>query len=1373
MAPEKDDKPTKDRDSISDRETQEIVLPDAPQINELSLDEMTPDMFQSEDVKRILGFTRIIGKIGHAPSVADENDDAAKLVEKILGAAISFKKFAPFVEQLLNGIRQGKLKEEDVVIPQHKLVEALQYWLYYRIEMNFGQSDDQDSQRTRQALIAVLEEKILGDNPETVVTQVMTASVTAETRSFVAGVGKDYLDAASRRQIVDAEQAARRAFEQQFRDQQGNFIKTIAPPGHVPVPNQHAQSGADEEQGAEKKEIERVELEVAFWSKDGDYADREYDTATVKAGGRIDIFDTDNPSEVNARIEVSPDKIVIIKKGDALVFDLDNGVPVEMIEVKEEKPCRIQIGEKMYEITVQIFRVQEEVGQQEPGEDVNAASPGEPAVHEDSQPHIEARESQVINLPAIIGMDPDGNPLSLYACLDEKDKVVTIGTDPSNDIVLPAGKKFSPYNAEIKFLENKRIFANAGKNTIIRFKNSPHNAFITEQPVIYSEDDEIIVGMGGDFMHFKVMAQYPFTEGDIRESLQSRCDRIAQRILALPGNAESLPAITQLEKKLGDFKTTFAMYCASLIKDGQDRHDLASVGELAEQLTRHLESLKTSVAEDQRKEKEAKMALRLHFDAADGETAETPRPFKYAVLVEKTGTNEQTLHVIFPPSLTTGKDPVNALELQSSRVSKYAVQDNECTFVLDGTTGVRMVMEPRNVKNSKILVNGQLPGTREGRTHELDMLRTPLQDGDVVEIGTQRFVLELNHEFTAKGIKQYAVGHLKQIMEVLVLMSESSDEGEKRNAEATLKHFMDSGLVTQDEIKKEQANFEEQKAVREMTRMACALLDNIREQNATLGDYIETDRMETVGLPYDCGAFRAALELLDEEAVNWDATGWTKEQYREQLSSSAKVRLFAYDKKLLQVRMRMQDSKLGTRLIAIVSKDAETQYQEDKAAVQKSFNMLLKEMVSLMKLGVLGQEYEQGWLTNRLSQEQYRQAEVIGFAHDVVGKIHEGEPFTPGEVHQLMVDANGKTYGDFFNYGEVEPETPLEKFVLAKIKARAQLLINEAREGNAISENLARLEELIKNNLLTYEKIESSPEEFDDLRQNEEFFMARNAALKAGREALDPILSSPQPDLEAIVDFSRRMAGNEIAVSDEEEAEFREYCRNAFAAAVEKARFGEMTGYIAVLAMTAVRLKAVKPGEIGTTAEELEHFHTIEETSAQSKEITGLVEEVKISDFHNLHPLMKLTRYLGEQPDSLRYEGQTAEDMITELVGKRLEKMMAQILDGEDPGFMTIIVEDMRRYGFETHIERCVAKGLEDALDELFDGKQSVETLRPFVTTLHLMNLWDVVEKVQEEVIQEQLTRSFDRPDITDIGKRIEEFGEQIAQLGLRNQLPR
>lgn len=1393
MASEKDPKQPQERESISDRETQEIILPDAPQINELSLDEMTPDMFQSEDVKRILGFARIVGKIGHAPSTADENDDAAKLVEKIMGAAISFKKFAPFVEQLLNGIRNGKLKEEDVVIPQYKLVEALQYWLYYRIEMNFGRSDDQDAQSTRQALIAVLEEKILGDNPEAVVTQVMTASVTAETRSFVAGVGKDYLDAASRRQIVDAEQEARRAFEQQFRDPEGKFVRTIAPPGHVPVPKQNEQDTPHAGEKAAENPIAKVDLEVSFWSKDGDYDDRDYDTAELKAGGRIDIFDTDNPSNVFARIEVHDDIIVLVRKGKELVFDLDNGVPVDVLELREGQPCRIQIVEKMYEITAQVRREQADESaaqsnagaeQQQTVEPQTAGSgesaPAEPAAgepapkHEDSQPRIEARESTTFNLPAVIGMDSSGNTQYLYACLDESDKIVTIGTDDSNDIILPGDHPaFRPFHAEIKFLPNGKIFTNAGKDAIIRFRNSPPNAFISGTPVIYDINDEILVGENGKAISFTAMFDCPFTETDIRHNLQARLDGIARRFDKISDDAEGLGKLVHVEKLLKGFQDTLAVYSALLVKEGEDKHDIAAISTAVEQLNRRIGSKKTSFEEQQRREQEAKMALRQHFDAGSGETAETPRPHKYAVLVEKTGTDQQILHVIFPPSLTTGRDPVNALELSSSRVSKYAVQDNECTFILDGTQGIRMVIEPRNMKGTKILINGQLPGTREGKTHELDMLRPPLKDGDVVEIGTQRFVLEMNHEFTANAVKPYAAAHLKQLMEVLVLLAETSADGEKRNAAATLQHLTEAGLVTEAEVKNQRADFEQEKASRELTKMAATLLDGIREQNQELTGYIETDRAETrVGLPYDCATFRTALELLDEPSVNWDVTGWTREQYRDQLVSGARVRLYAYDKKLLHIRTMMQESKFGTRLMAMVSKDTDTQYQQERESLQRSFSMVLKEMISLMKLGLLGQEYEQGWLGSRLSQEQYRQAEVIGFAHDVVRKIHEGEDFTTGEVHQLMVDTAGKTYGDFFNDREVEADTPLEKFVLAKIKARAQLLIDEAREGMAISENLSRLEELIKAGLLTYEKIESSPDEFSDLRQDEEFYMARNAALKAGREALEPILSSVQPDLETVVDFSRRLAANEIAVTDEQEEEFKEYCRTAFTAAVEKARFGEMRSYVAVLAMTAVRLKAVKPSEIGTSEEELEHFHALEAASDETREMAGLIEAVKTSGFHNLHPLIKLTQYLGAQPDAFRYEGQTAENIVSELVRERLENMMADVLDGEDPGFMGMILEDMRQYGFENHIERCVAKGLEDALDELFDGKQNVNTVRPFIETLRLLKLWDIVERVQEEIIQEQLTRSFDKPDITDIGKRIEEFGENLALLGLRDQLP-
>jgi len=1362
MDSEKDEKKEgEDRLSISDRKTQEIKLPGAPE--KRSLDEMNEEMFQSPAVKRLFAFTKAIGKIGHSQNKPLQDYDNAKgLVDLMKDCSLSYTRFDEVGEVLFNGILNGEFKEEDVDFTYKDFSNSLVFWLHFSIDM-FGQSTGPEYREQERAIHELLGNDVIvgeqGENIDGIIDHLIKSAHSQESRQFLLRATHGIHDAKSRRALGQAQLEARRDFKKvqdaiqgpaQTAEPQAAPEQTSAAPQPPEAPQQP--------QAPERTEILNASLIITYWHKDKPYEDRQQIKVPQENGTDINPFvrpkksiqlvDRGEPSDITATIEVDGDKIVLIRQGKEDVIDVGSGLPVPKLEIKEGEPVCVQIGDEFYQIAIDEISTQKRttITPYNP-------SPGE-AQRGGSKPDIEVRESLLYTLRAVLVTDRTGKDiLNAYPCPDEGEIIINIGTDSWNDIVVPLNPN-TETKAHVVFYPGV-IFVRSGPATTLSLRNTPGGFIPGATTVQFEEDDVLKVGENGNAVYLKVSRQHPFNELDIKQNLDQRFQKIGEFIDA---NEENITEIREAGKTLKKLTETVLVY--------EKVFDITNFMAISVELSEKILKLKGNLEERKSLEVEAKKVLKQHFDADAGETAETPRPFKYAVLVEKMNTDQQTAHIIFPPALTTGKNPINTLELHQSRESKYPIQDNECTFVLDGTTGVRMVMERRTDKKSKILVNGQIPGTRDGKTEELDMLRPPLKDGDVIEIGNKRFILETNHEFTVRAVKPYAVRYMKEIMEVLVLMPENSDEGERKNAIGTLTHFLEAGIITPAEQKSQQALFESEKATREITQVACQLLDEIREQNQELINYIETDQADVVGLPYDSVKIRAAIEYLDGNDVRWDDTGWTPEQYGTALAESARARLYAYDKKLLQKRTEFQESKLGTRLLSVFSKETELKYKEDQAVLQRTLRQILVEMISIIELDVAGPEYVHGWLGTRLDAQQAEQAEEITLVHKVMHKIHEGETFTAEEITKILALTQNMTYADFFNAKEVERDTPMDKFIFAKIKARSRSMIEEAREGNSISENLNQLQALIACGFLSYEKIESSPEEFADLRYNEESLTEQKTKLKAGHEALEQIMSSAEPDLEAIVDFAKRLSNDEIALSDEKDEDFKIYCRQALEAAVKNARVGHMTAYTAILATSAVRLKIAKPKEFGTTAEELQQLHDLTEATKENEEMDALIEEVRGSSLHNLHPLIKLARHLDQQPDSFRHEGQTVENILNKLVNQRMEMMVSQVMQGEDPGFMEMILEDMRQYGFEPMIKHCMSQSLSDAIDSLYQEIETVDTVRPFIETLRLLNLGEIVRDVRDTVVGDCVEKYLEEA-APDAQAKIEKLGQDLESLGL------
>ena len=1332
-----------------------------------SLDQMDEGMFQKPAVKKLLGLAKVMGNYGHKNEHPD-NLKGAELVEAVKVSLMSYKKFSHLVEALLNDILDGTTTEEEMTLTESKLIEGVMYWIYFRTDMGFGKEGDSDHHlaETQQVVETLLQNNILGDDREQVVLRLIHACLPGESTNFIQGFVDRYVQEKTKQKIQETEQNAKADFDAQFRDPvTGKYSQTIRPGAPTPpkgtpaqkTPSQPAAPSAPAENA--EPDISRVTLSMCRWHMDEDYDDRvytkitrdgdEYDPVLIP-GKKIEMVDEDDDTKVNAAVEIVGNKVMIVSKGSDPIIDLDSGLVIHALVVQPGKPARIQLDEDKFEINIEgIERAAGEPAQAQSGT-------GEPAADShDSHPTIEAGETEAYNLPAVMCVNKQGDVLSTYVCLGESDRVVSIGTDPSCDIVLPQGKNYKPLEAEVKFI-NGKVFVNAGKDSFIRTANSVPNAFISSRAVLFDQDDTIIIG-GKDVepVYFKATAEQPFSDLDVKGSLAQRVEKLSARLAA----ASDIQAVKDVERQISDLNATLTSL--------EDKLEVIDLINAAAELLGTAFRVKEERMEKESRELEAKMATRRHYSEADGETAETPRPFKYAVLIDKVYRDPKgglMIRPVFPPGVSMGTDKVNTFEAhlpRTERGSKYGVQDFECTFVIDGSN-VRMVLEPRLLKNSKIHVNGQIPGTRDGKTNELDMLRAPLRDGDDIEVGLDRLGFETGHEFTLNALKPYAAAYLREIMEVLVLYPNRGDDGDKKNARATLEHFLSAGIVTQAEVDAQRATFEQEKFVRETTDMAGLTMTGIRGQNNDLARYIE-DEMEIAGLPYDVAKFRAALELLEETDVRWEETNWSPDEYRRELGTSAVLRLQAYDKKLLELRTRLQQGNYGKRITSFFSRDAEKEYTQEQESLHRALRKMLVEMVTLIQMGVTGDNFNHNWMASRLSQDQAQEAEEIFFAQRVVGQIHEGANFSDEEVKQLLEAVKGKTYGDYLDYLEVPFETPMADFILAKVKARAKALFAEAGDGENIGTNLSRLEALISAGLTTYEDMHSSHDQFRELRDMEEYFIKQ----KAGHAALAVLVSAAEPSLEDIVDFADRLKDEEFTLSDEKDGEFRAYCRVALQGAVEKARIGQMRGYFAVMASSLVRLRFVRPRDIGTTMEELEGFHDVDQQSTAVKEMLALREEITASGMHNIHPLLKLKAFIEANDEAaLVHDGESARQILAGLVGDRMQAMVDHVKQGGDPGFMEMIVGDMQQFGLEKMIEAYVEKTLDTAIEDLFEERKTVEQIRPTLEALRLLKLGEVIAMVQTSVTTKYVGNSFDNPS-PDIEQRITRLGENLRALGL------
>ncbi len=1404
MVPENDDQLEQNNGgSVEQNIAQPSQNPDKPA--SLSLHEMNAEMFQTESVKRLFLVAKAIGDLGADNSIPDDEFSARELMEKIKHDSGTHRKCGTMVEMLLNGILSGKFKEEEVEYTERNADDSIIFSLNFHLQ--FGKSKE----LLRKAVRAVIENKILHNDPNKTIDHLTCAAYSPEMKNIIELEGEDFrasLNEEAKKQRKEEEESGKAKFAQEFIGEDSAAVTAAA----------QQPRAADASEAPEAKEQEhkiiRATLSVHRWNSDEEFQDGVMlkfgnDDPEILPGKSFSIPDENNFANVCAEIEIVEDKIVLVTnvQSQSKVIDLENGVPIHTLEIKEGNKTEIQVGNQKYRINIvnverthpaarQAFQEEAQTQTIEiptplvpipevmltpvaPAPLVTPVAPPSDrdldAAKELSRPSIETREAFVYNLSAVFIMDADDNIIAVYPCLDQKfPNMVTVGTDPSNDIMLPEDKNFKPFNAEIKFLAGEKIFVNGGKDAFVRFKG--RDGFIATQPVRFTTEDTLMVGEKDKALYFKAEVKHPFTEPEIFTNLSDRLIELEKWFSKNESQQDAAlkeKTIHDIEKHLKNFNATLEIY--------KDKLNIILITDALAILEQRIDDAKQDMLVNHQVEQEAKMSTRRHFDADGGETSETPRPFKYAVLFDNNQKDKGILHIIFPPAITVGSDKVNTFEVpnETERGSKYEIQPFECTFIVEDEKTVRMVIDPRTSKQTRIYVDDQMPGTVDGKTHELDMLRPPLTDGKKIQIETRHYTLETSHEFTENAIKPYVAAYLSEIMEALILYEDHGDKGDKRNARETLDYFKEAGLVTEQQVSEQEAIFLNEKLARQNTGSTREWLKKIRGENEGLDLFQQQKEGGETALPYDVNIFNAALEIIEEPSVRWEETGWTKEECLKELSNSAKIRLKAYDKQLLRIRLRMQAVNVMDKVKAFFSKEAEEDLNQQQIALKRGFKNIVIEMISLVNLDVPGPEYKVSFLNNRMTAEEYQEAEKIFFAQNVIKQLDNWVRPSKEDLQKLMDIAQDKTYGDFFNAGaglttdteadalakEKMQQIPMQDFVLAKIKALGTALLEDAREMKNVSENLADIEYLIEAGFLNYQAINSSEHQFKDLRHDEEFFKKQ----QAGEKALAELTAHAEPDLEEILDFDRRLSNEDFSLSDEKEEEYKQYCRGALEKAVQEARVGNMTLYFGILTKAAIRRGIVKTQEIGTTADELENLHETAENMAEVAGMMSLIEEVHEADVHNLHPLLKLKEYIEKhEAQSLIHKGKTGEEILEKLVTQKIENMFEKVFEGKNPGLIQMIVDDMRQFGLEPMMKKCVAESVSEAINALWDGTKTVNDVRPFFATLRLINLGEILDAVRIDVVDEFLTQSFnDLPP--DFDERSKKFTEELETLGLYN----
>jgi hypothetical protein len=763
----------------------------------------------------------------------------------------------------------------------------------------------------------------------------------------------------------------------------------------------------------------------------------------------------------------------------------------------------------------------------------------------------------------------------------------------------------------------------------------------------------------------------------------------------------------------------------------------------------HFAKLEADKKEKARIEYEAKMAPRRHFDESAGETAENRRPFSLMVLVDQKNRDakgQRQMYVIFPPGITMGKSKLNTLELNGPKSADSAninVQDQECMLRYEDSKHARLIIDRRTLRNTRIVVNHELAGIRKGKTEELDMQRPVLKDDDHLQVGYNHYRLEMGHEFTYAAIRPHALKYLREIMEVLVLYSAEGDQGDIKNAEETLTYFVQKGILTEEEVAEERAIHERIKYINETSQAIDPNMKKItREDKASL-DYVLGSNAT---LPYDAGDIVQAMAVAGMQFLHWHQTEWSQESYRLRLTESIQARVSAYEKKLAEIQAEMRKPKFAKRLSSVISKNAQKDYESEQENLRTTLRRIIVELVTLLKYPLPGIGNRVGWLSGRLDAKEYQQAEEIMEVQEVFDSL--GEEKAPNNQQILKLRKIGETrkYSEFCAGGAGISDEPMGKVLDKKVKATATKFLSNARGGKHVSIYLDLLQEMIIDQIITFEDLGSSFEEFTEMRDAERYFNK----VKEGEKMLKEIMAAGEENLEAVLDLAKKIDNDEVALGDEQQQQFRAYYLAGFANIFRDARQGAQAEYAATLARAAIRMGLATTEDFGITQEELENFsvtgerpeedenfadQATEELSEQEKEISELINAVKRSEAHNIEPLINLLQYVHGHEDCTFQE-----EKITGILERMtIEKLHQIATSQEDMELGEMIVADMRDMGLEAIIEKEMERMVDQIIDWLVQGTKGTEAIKEIVETFSRLNLYDLMTSKVEGLKQQHL----------------------------------
>jgi hypothetical protein len=285
------------------------------------------------------------------------------------------------------------------------------------------------------------------------------------------------------------------------------------------------------------------------------------------------------------------------------------------------------------------------------------------------------------------------------------------------------------------------------------------------------------------------------------------------------------------------------------------------------------------------------------------------------------------------------------------------------------------------------------------------------------------------------------------------------------------------------------------------------------------------------------------MAVAGMQFLHWHQTEWSQESYRLRLTESIQARVSAYEKKLAEIQAEMRKPKFAKRLSSVISKNAQKDYESEQENLRTTLRRIIVELVTLLKYPLPGIGNRVGWLSGRLDAKEYQQAEEIMEVQEVFDSL--GEEKAPNNQQILKLRKIGETrkYSEFCAGGAGISDEPMGKVLDKKVKATATKFLSNARGGKHVSIYLDLLQEMIIDQIITFEDLGSSFEEFTEMRDAERYFNK----VKEGEKMLKEIMAAGEENLEAVLDLAKKIDNDEVALGDEQQQQFRAYYLAGFA----------------------------------------------------------------------------------------------------------------------------------------------------------------------------------------------------------------------------------